>query len=284
MTKKSNSGIITNAKNIKQNKQTNYSAEYKKYLKKVRLHKTSIIFSQLFLLVAIFALWESLAHFELINTFFLSSPSRIIKTLIEYDFLLSDVIVTLKEAILAFFIATGLGCIIAIFLWWNSFLRKVLDPYIVVLNSLPKIALGPIIILIAGIGSTAIITMAILIMIFITILSMLHNFITCEQNKVLLLKSMNASKFQILTKLILPNALPEFLSILKINVGLTWVGTIMGEYLVSKAGLGYQIIYGGQTFKLDLIMTSTVLLCILAAVMYFIVAYIEKRVNNSYRK
>ena len=145
---------------------------------------------------------------------------------------------------------------------------------------MPKIALGPIIIIWVGVGTSAIVTMDILIMIVITIISMLNAFRQCEESKIMLLRSMNASKFQILFKLILPNSLSEFISLLKINIGLTWVGTIMGEYLVSKAGLGYLIIYGSQIFNLDLVMTSTLILCVLAGLMYFIVAYIEKIVNK----
>ncbi len=117
-------------------------------------------------------------------------------------------------------------------------------------------------------------------MIVITILSMLNTFNSCDESKILLLKSMGANKLQILVKLILPNSLIEFISVLKINVGLTWVGTIMGEYLVSRAGLGYLIVYGGQVFKLDLVMASTIILCILAALMYFIVVIIEKLVQK----
>ncbi len=114
-------------------------------------------------------------------------------------------------------------------------------------------------------------------MIVITIISMLNAFMACDKGKIMLMKSMRANKFQILYKLILPNSLCDFISVLKINVGLTWVGTIMGEYLASKAGLGYLIVYGGQVFKLDLVMASTVILCILAALMYFIIAFVEKR-------
>lgn len=257
------------------------SKEYKKYLTNKRMHKVAVLCIQVLLLFAIFGSWELLARFGLINTFIMSSPSRILKTLVAYHFLLTDILVTLNEAIISFCIATVLGSFIAIFLWWNNFFRKVLDPYIVVLNSLPKIALGPIIIIWVGIGTSAIVVMAVLIMIIITILSMLHNFMSCDASKLMLLKSMNANKFQILTKLVLPNAVAEFLSVMKINVGLTWVGTIMGEYLVSRAGLGYQILYGGRVFKLDLVMTSTIILCFLAAVMYFVVAGIEKMVKKS---
>ena len=120
-------------------------------------------------------------------------------------------------------------------------------------------------------------TMAVLISVIITTISMLNGFIGTSPDKVLLLKTMNASKFQIFTKLVFPSNIPTLLSTLKINVGLSWVGTIMGEYLNSKAGLGYLIVYGGQVFKLDLVMASIVVLCLLAALMYYGVAYMEKK-------
>ena len=123
--------------------------------------------------------------------------------------------------------------------------------------------------------------MAILICVIITILNMLTSFNSCDQGKILLLRSMGASKFQILRKLILPYSIPSFISVLKINVGMAWVGTIMGEYLVSRAGLGYLIVYGSQVFKLDLVMASTVILCVLAALMYLIVALLEKLVHRN---
>lgn len=261
------------------------SREYKVYLQKKRLSKILIVSAQIGILVTIIALWEILAQVGLIDTFIMSSPSRIMKTisnLYTSGTLFHHTFTTLYEAIVGFAIATLGGTLIAILLWWNDTLRKVLDPYIVVLNSLPKIALGPIIIIWVGVGTQSIVTMDILIMIIITIITMLNAFRQVEPSKVMLLKSMNANKFQILTKLILPASLPEFISLLKINVGLTWVGTIMGEYLVSKAGLGYLIIYGSQIFNLDLVMASTIILCILAALMYFIVAFIEKCFNKKH--
>ena len=126
--------------------------------------------------------------------------------------------------------------------------------------------------------------MDILIMIVISIITMLNAFRQTDESKIMLLRSMGANKFQILFKLIIPHALPEFISLLKINVGLTWVGTIMGEYLVSRAGLGYLIIYGSQIFNLDLVMTGTILLCVLATLMYFVVGFIEKIVNQRHNK
>ena len=240
-----------NVKNKSANKMLQ-SNEYVAYLRKIKRNKAIILTLQLSILVCIFALWELLAILNLIDTFIMSSPSRIINQigiLLKNETLFYHIGITLYEAIIGFLIATLGGTTIAIILWWNETLRKILDPYIVVLNSLPKIALGPILIIWIGAGTGAIVAMDILIMIVITILSMLNAFNSCDKNKILLLKSMGANKWQILIKLILPNALLEFISVLKINVGLTWVGTIMGEYLVSRAGLGYLIVYGSQVFK-----------------------------------
>lgn len=264
-------------------KKINITKEYALYLRKKRINKLLIISAQLSILILIFGLWELFAHLNIIDTFIMSSPSRIIRTigsLYSSGELFYHIFTTLYEATIGFLIATIGGTLIAILLWSNDTLRKILDPYIVVLNSLPKIALGPIIIIWVGVGTSSIVTMDILIMIIISIISMLNAFRQIDESKVMLLKSMNANKFQILFKLILPGSLPEFISLLKINVGLTWVGTIMGEYLVSKAGLGYLIIYGSQIFNLDLVMASTIILCVLAAIMYFIVAFIEKKVNK----
>lgn len=269
------------AKFFSKREKPNYSKEFLAYKKRNIWNKVLVVSIQIALLVLFVVLWEVLAKTGAINVFITSSPSRIwatIKDLVSSKTLFTHIGVTLYEATLGFLIATFAGSIIAIILWWNETIRKVLDPYIVVINSLPKIALGPILIVWVGIGTKAIVTMDILIMIVITIISMLNSFTSCDQGKIMLMQSMRANKFQILFKLILPNSLCDFISVLKINVGLTWVGTIMGEYLASKAGLGYLIVYGGQVFKLDLVMASTVILCVLAAIMYFVVAFIEKQV------
>ena len=263
-----------------------YSKEYIDYIKKNKLYKTIVVSIQAILGIGIFVLWELLAQFNIIDSFIMSSPSKIYNALI---LLIKDgsifyhSCITLLEALIGFTISTTLGSLIAIILWSNRLIQNILEPYLVILNSLPKIALGPIIIIWVGIGIKAIVTMDILIMIVITILTMLNAFNSCDKQKILLLKSMNATPIQILKKLIIPNALPEFISLLKINVGLTWVGTIMGEYLVSRAGLGYLIIYGGQVFNISLVMTSTVTLCVLATGMYFIVSLIEKIILKHYK-
>lgn len=260
-----------------------YTNEHKRYLKKIKVDKASTIIAQVLILVVVLGLWEILTMTNAIDPFFLSSPSRMIKTLIETfktGNLIYHIGVTVYETLIGFLLATFLGVFIAILLWWSEKLRKILDPYIVVLNALPKIALGPVIIIWVGAGTSAIITMCILICIVITTLSMLSAFLNCDKDKIALMKSMGANKFQILFKLIIPNAFVDFVSVLKINVGMSWVGTIMGEYLVSKAGLGYLIVYGGQVFNLDLVMSSTLVLCLIACVMYMLVGILERKVRK----
>ena len=159
-------------------------------------------------------------------------------------------------------------------------MRRILEPYIVVLNALPKIALGPIIIIWVGAGKGAIIVMAILISVVITIINILNGFLSVDPDKILLMRTLSAKKRQILLKLVLPSNISNIIAALKVNVGMAWVGTIMGEYLVSREGLGYLIVYGGQVFNLSLVMCATGILTILAAVMYFGVLILEKIVSR----
>ncbi len=249
------------------------------YTRKIKRDKAITVILQVFILVLFLGLWELLAYLNVIDSFVTSCPSKIVKTigvLITENNLFYHMGITLYETIMGFLIAVFLGYVIALILWWSERARKVLEPYIVVLNSLPKIALGPIIIVWFGSGSKAIIFMAILIGIIVAIITMLNGFLATDKEKILLLKSMGANKFQILSKLVVPGSFPTFISMLKISVGMAWIGSIMGEYLVSRAGLGYLIVYGGQVFKLDLVMAATVVLCMLATVMYLIVAMLEK--------
>lgn len=260
-------------------KQIYYSHEHLLYLKKQR-NKSILVWSlRIGIFVLILGLWELVTAVDWIDPFIMSSPSRILKTignLYREGSLFYHIGTTLWETLAGFAIAVVLGVGIALALWWSEILRKVLEPYIVVLNALPKIALGPLIIIWFGTGSKAILVMTVLVGIIVTIMHMLAAFVATDKNKILLLKSMGASKFQILQKLVIPSSRASFISMLKVNVGMAWIGSIMGEYIVSKAGLGYLIVYGGQVFKLDLVMSATVILCVLAAGMYFLVVLLEK--------
>ena len=258
-----------------------YSREHLLYLRSVKKKSVIINAVRFAVLVVFLGIWEASAQFEWINPFITSSPSRIVKTIAELyqsGSLFLHVGTTLWETLAGVALAVALGYSIALLLWWSEALRRILEPYIVVLNALPKIALGPLIIIWCGTGSKAIVFMTVLIGLIVAILNMLNGFISTDENKLLLLKSMGASKLQILTKLVIPSSLPNFISMLKINVGMAWIGSIMGEYIVSKAGIGYLIVYGGQVFKLDLVMSAVFILCVLAAAMYALVALLEKLV------
>lgn len=268
-------------------KHLEYSREHLLYLRKLKRNGALVHAARIAVLFAFLLLWELSARFEWINPFITSSPSRVWDTLVSLyrnGTLFYHVGTTLWETLLGFFIAVVLGYAIALLLWWSEILRKISEPYLVVLNALPKIALGPLIIIWCGTGSEPIVFMTILIGLIVAILNMLNGFMATDENKILLLRSMGANKRQLLTKLVIPSSLPAFISMLKINVGMAWIGSVMGEYMVSKAGIGYLIVYGGQVFKLDLVMTAVFILCVLAAGMYAIVALVEKAViKNSGR-
>lgn len=235
---------------------------------------------QIVLLAAVIALWELLARAGVIDPFIASSPSRVCATIARLyasGDLFTHIGITLFETVVGFLLGTVFGTLIAMLLWWSPLISRILDPYLVVLNALPKIALGPILIVWVGAGVKSIIVMALLISLIVTVMSVLSGFNEITGEKQLLMRTLGASKLQILTMVVLPASLPTIMSALKISVGMSWVGVIVGEYLVSKSGLGYLIVYGGQVFQLDLVMASIVVLCILAAFMYYGVAYLEKR-------
>lgn len=264
---------------------TKFSKAHSDYLRKNNTKKFLIVLTQITILVAFILGWELLSKYEIISSFFFSSPSKIIKTIGElYNSgeLFHHARITLNETLIGFTIATLVGFVVAFVLWYSDFLRRVTEPYLVVLNSLPKIALGPIIIVWFGAGEKAIIFMCILIVIIVTIMNILNSFTSCDKQLIALSQSLGANKIQIFFKLVLPSSLKDIVTTLKVNVGLSWIGAIMGEYLVSRAGLGYLLIYGGQVFNLNLVMTATIILCILASLMYFAVALFEKLMSKIY--
>ena len=255
------------------------SKQHQKFVKHEKTKTFLVHFSRIALLVAIIGLWELIADKNWVDPFIISSPSRIIKQtkiLFESGSLSLHILTTLKETVYAFLLSTIIGFVIAVLLYSTNFARRVFEPYLVILNSLPKIALGPLIIIWVGVGTKAIVTMGILICVVITTINLLNSYLEVPNEKIMLLKSMGANKFQTMWHLIFPATLPAFMSTLKINLGMAWVGVIMGEYLSSKAGLGYLLVYGGQVFKLDLVMTAIIMLCILSGLMYGIISILEK--------
>ncbi|MGI6161861.1 MAG: ABC transporter permease [Christensenellales bacterium] len=250
------------------------------FVRSLKRKRTAIKIAQWGILVFFLIFWEVGTRLGWLDAFITSSPTRIFNTIAGMTAdgsLWEHVLITVAETVAGFLLGTVLGVAIAVALWWSDTARRIADPYLVVLNSLPKVALGPVIIVWMGAGAKAIIAMALLISLIVTIMTVLNGFIEVGYETTQLMMTFRASKMQILTKAILPASVPTFVSALKINVGMSWIGVIMGEFLVSRAGLGYLIVYGGQVFKLDLVMAGVVLLCICAAVMYLAVAALEKK-------
>ena len=236
-----------------------YSREHKLYLRKKKIRKILVIFTQILLAVLLISIWELLATYKVINTFITSSPSRVLSTIISLyndNNLFNNIWTTI--------------------LWYFNFIYKVLDPYLTILNSLPKIALGPIIIIFFGANINSIIIMALLISVIVTVITVYNGFISTDKNRINLLKSFSATKGQIFKYVILPSSYSTIISSLKINISMTLIGVIMGEFLVSKSGIGYLINYGSQVFNLNLVISGIIILMIVSYLMYIIVSYIEK--------
>lgn len=219
--------------------QNNISQERREYLRKTRKNKILVLGTQILVLVLLITAWEVLANNGIIDSFIMSKPSRILKTFMNLseNGLIRHLGTTCYETIVGFLLGTAMGTLIAILLWWSKFLAKVTDPFLVVLNSLPKVALGPVIIIWVGAGTPAIITMGIAISLIVTILEISNGFLNTDNDKIKMAKTLGANKFQILTKIVIPANISTFVNSLKVNLGLSLVGVISGEFLVSKAGL-----------------------------------------------
>ncbi|WP_088103902.1 ABC transporter permease [Halalkalibacter urbisdiaboli] len=256
--------------------------EYVQSLKKER----KIVFTvQLGILLIFFTLWEFAARFHVIDPLLFSMPSRVFGLLyhrIIDGSLLAHTSITLFETVLGFLLGTLLGTIIAAILWWSPFISKVIDPYLVILNSMPKVALGPILIVGLGPGFTSIIAMGVLISIIITTLVVYTSFKEVDHNYIKVMQTFGASKKQTFQNVILPASIPTIISTLKVNVGLSWVGVIVGEFLVSKQGLGYLIINGFQVFNFTLVLMSLIVIAVLATLMYKGVELLEHKLMKHF--
>lgn len=256
------------------------SQQQLEYLKKMKKRKCLVRSTQVLILIAFFVIWEIAAQQNIIDPFLFSQPSRMITAMTDMatsGILFKHIGVTLYETILGFLLGTIFGTLIAILLWWNNFISDVTEPYLVVLNALPKTALAPIIIVWLGNNMTSIIATALMTSIVVTIMTVLNGFLHIDSDKIKLIQTFGGTKKQVLTKVILPASVPTIISALKINVGLSFVGVIVGEFLVAQSGLGYLIVYGSQIFKLDWVMLSVILLAIMAAIMYQLIVLLEKK-------
>ena len=241
------------------------------YLKQLKQSRQKINAVRAVILIVFLGLWELAGKLGWIDVFVFSCPSRVVKTLESLwhsGDLLRHLSTSCGETVVGFLLGTFVGTLIAVGLWWSKTVSRILEPYFVVLNALPKTALGPIFIVWIGAGTESIIAMTLAISIFVTILNMHAAFIGVDPEKLRLMQAFGASKIQTLRLLVLPSNYGALFNTLRVNVGLSWVGVIMGEFLVSKAGLGYLIVYGSQVFNMDLVMASVLLLAVAAVVMY----------------
>ena len=252
---------------------------YEKYLKKIKKEKRIIIIFQIFLFILFLLLWQYLSDNNYINSFITSSPKRIIKTIIllyKQNNLFIHIFTTIKETIISFILTSLISILIAIILYNNKILSKIIEPYLTILNSLPKVALGPIIIIWMGANNKSIILMSILISLIVSIQTILIGFQSTDLLKIKLMNMFNASKLQKLFYLVIPYNKKIIFNTFKINISMCLIGVISGEFLTSKSGIGYLILYGSQIFNLDLVLTGIFLLMIISIIMYKLVSFLSK--------
>ena len=253
--------------------QLEYLAGCNRERRKVRLW-------QWLVMIVFLGTWEIGARIGVINPFVFSSPGGVLETMITMSkdgSLWYHTGITLAETFVSFLLILVLGTGTAVLLWWNKTLSGIFEPYLVVLNSLPKSALAPVFIVWLGANMKTIIVAAVSVAVFGTVLTLYHSFAETEEDKLKLILTLGGTKKDILTKVILPGNVPTMLSLMKVNLGLSLVGVIIGEFLAAKAGLGYLIIYASQVFKLDYVITSIFVLCVISVVLYHGIAKLEKR-------
>lgn len=254
------------------------SKEQKEFLRKYKFDKRVTLFSQVMIVILILVGWELLSRYNIINPFIFSSPTKVVKTIYGLYVdgnLFNHIWVTVYETLIAFVIGLFISLVISIVLYLYNKIYKIVDPFLTCLNSLPKVALGPMIIIIAGANVKSIIVMAVLINVIVITTVILNGFYGTDKVRLKLMHSFGANKYQILKYLVIPSSYKTIISSFKLGISMSLIGVISGEFLVSRAGLGYLIIYGTQVFNLDLVVSGILLLVIISYILYKAVMYIE---------
>ncbi|WP_442604016.1 ABC transporter permease [Paenibacillus sp. KN14-4R] len=256
---------------------------YQQFMKARRTQRTQVRIVQLVILFVMLGLWEVAGRLKWIDVLLFSYPSKIGLLLWNNSIdgsIFPHIGVTMMETIAGFILGTLFGTVLAMIIWWSPFLSKVLDPYLVVLNALPKVALGPLFIVGFGPGLVAIIATSLSISVIVTTLVVYGAFKTVDVNFVKVIQVFGGDRRQVFRKVILPSSVPAIVSTLKVNVGLSWVGVIVGEFLVAKSGLGYLIVYGFQVFNFTLVLGALIIISLIATLMYQVVSYVERKVTK----
>lgn len=254
----------------------------KKYLRHQKLQKLYIFWSRILIFIAFLMLWQISADFGWIDSFYFSSPTAISQLFwndIADRSLLIHIGITLLESGISFVLIIVCSVLIATFFWFYPSLGKMFEPFLIVLNSLPKSALAPLIIVWLGTGPRTIILCGISVGIFGCILNLYQSFEQTDPERLKLIETLGGTQLQAFTKVVFPGNIPTFISLSKVNIGLALVGVIIGEFLAGRKGLGYLIIYGSQVFKLDLVLMSIVILCVIAMVIYGLLNLLEKKIS-----
>ncbi len=253
------------------------------FLKQHKQHKRSVSFSRFFLFFFFLFAWELTSDLGVIDSFFFSSPSLVVRCAFQMCMegtLFLHIGVTLLETLASFLLVFAVSMILAMLLWSSKKLSEILEPYLVVLNSLPKSALAPLLIVWLGTGMKTIIVAGISVAVFGSVISIYTGFQEVDKNKLTLIYTLGGKKSDCLKKVVLPSSIPTIISTMKVNIGLALVGVIIGEFLAARRGLGYLIIYGSQVFKLHMVIMSIVLLCVIALGFYQIIQLLEKQVKS----
>ncbi|HWL31762.1 MAG TPA: ABC transporter permease [Xanthobacteraceae bacterium] len=263
---------------------TTPSPQYLAWLQRQRRNRLTVRGSQLALLVVFLVLWEILPRAQIINPLFTSYPSAIWPTFLEMlqatpqqPSILVHTWATVLATVVGFTAAMVLGIVIAAALWRWDGLYKALDPYLVVANAMPKIAFVPIFYIWLG-AVLSIYGMSLAISLFITILMIYSGFQGIDPNRIKLAQTFGATKWQILTKVVLPGSVPTLIATLKVNAGLSLVGVVVGEFQSANLGLGYLVVYGSQIFKMNIVMTAVTILAIVSSLMYLAISWLESAV------
>ena len=249
------------------------------YLRLKKRHHNIVIFSRITLLLLFLLIWEITSQTGIIDSFIFSSPSKITRcffSMVKDRSIFFHIGITLYETIVSFVLVLFFSLITAILLWFSRKLSEILDPYLVVLNSLPKSALAPLLIVWLGATKTTIIVAGMSVAIFGSILSIYTSFQEIDPEKIKLIYTLHGNRFHALMKVVIPGSVPSIINVMKVNIGLCLVGVIIGEFLAARNGLGYLIIYSSQVFKLDWLLMSIMLLCIMAMGLYAFINRIER--------
>jgi len=242
-----------------------------------------IVAAQIGIFVGLIALWEIAADLKLIDPFFWSQPTTIWSTLIVFlteGNAFTDIVYTFQSTLIGFALGTVSGALLGMSFWWSPNYARIMQPYVVCLESIPKLALAPLIVLVFGIGLPSKIAIAVALTVVVSTLTAYAGVRAVDKDQERLFYSIGASRWQVFSKLVVPSCIPWIISILRVNIGLALTGAIVGEFVASEHGLGRTILYAGSTYEISLVWVAVLVLATLSMIMYVIVGWIEKALRK----